>query len=990
MLTNRFPNTCWRSAAFLLILGLTLRPARAQVNVTTFHNDYARDGQNLNETILNPANVASSQFGRLFVQPVDGYAYAQPLYVANLAIAGGTHNVVYVATEHDSVYAFDADSNTGANGSPLWQVSFINPAAGINTVNSAVDLDCSNIAPEVGITGTPVIDLSSNTLYVVAKTNENGVFFQRLHALDITSGAEKFGGPVVIAASVPGSGDASSGGQVAFDPLLNNQRAGLLLLNGMVYIAWASHCDISPFHGWMMAYNAATLAQVAIWNSTPNGSDGGVWQSGAPPAVDSSGYVYLGVGNGTFDLIGDGPDAGDSIVKFGPPGSGKFPVLDYFTPYNEFTLSVEDTDLGSGGVVIFPDQPAGSPHQHLLVEIGKQGSLYLVNRDLMGHFNLGSDTQIVQWIQEIFGGLWGTPAFWNNTLYVGGTNDALQAFAFNTSTGLLSTTPVSASPETYYYPGSTPSISANGTTNGIVWALEEDSSSAILHAYDATNLASELYNSSANASQTAGPPVNFAVPTVVNGKVYVGTATQLAVYGLVGPPPAPPMLVSPGNYATGVSLTPVLSWDPVAGATSYDVYFGTSPTPPLVVNTTGSSYTPPALLVNTVYYWTIAAHNLAGVTVSATWSFTTVATPGPPVLMSSSTGLWERTVINSPFPLPLQALITDAGGNGIAGLAVTFAAPASGASVSFAGGATVTTDAQGLAVAPAITANAVAGSFVVTATAGSLSTMFNLSNLSAVGIPDDFNGDGLPDIVWQDPVGGSSQVWFLNGLEAIGSIGAAAISGPNTWRIVAVADFNGDGQPDVVWQDPSSGAAQVWFLGSPGTSFLGAATIALANPWRIVAAADFNLDGYPDLVWQDPVSGAVQIWYMGGPQGTTVIGAANITASNAWKVVGAGDFNGDGYPDLLWQDPVSGSAQIWYLSGAQGDVFSSAVDLSGANPWRIVSVADYNLDGHPDVVWQDPVSGESQVWFLNGVQGTSLLGASALSGPNTWRIVGPR
>ncbi len=238
--------------------------------------------------------------------------------MANVSIAGGTHNVEYVATEHDSVNAFDADSNTGVNGSPLWKMSFINPAAGITTLNN-VDVNCTDIDSEVGITGTPVIDLTSNTLYVVAATKENGAFFQRLHALDITSGVEKFGGPVVIQASVPGSGDGSSGGQVAFDPLMNNQRSGLLLVNGLVYIAWASHCDNPPYHGWLMAYDAQSLQQVAVWNATPNGSDGGVWQSGAGPAADGNGFVYLSTGNGTFDLNTGAPDAGDSIVKFGPP-----------------------------------------------------------------------------------------------------------------------------------------------------------------------------------------------------------------------------------------------------------------------------------------------------------------------------------------------------------------------------------------------------------------------------------------------------------------------------------------------------------------------------------------------------------------------------------------------------------------------------------------------------------------------------------------------
>jgi FG-GAP-like repeat len=965
-----------------------LLTAHAQVNVTTYHNDNARDGQNLNESILTPASVNASQFGQLFTQPVDGRLYAQPLYVSGVQIAGGTHNVVYAATEHDSVYAFDADSNGGANVSPLWQVSFINPAAGITTVDSQNDLDCTNINPEVGITGTPVIDLTSMTLYVVAKTKENGAFFQRLHALDITSGAEKFGGPVVIQATVNGTGDNNNGGKVSFDARWNNQRPGLLLQNGLVYITWASHCDIAPYHGWMMAYNPQTLQQVAVWNVTANGSDGGIWQSGAPPAADSS-YVYLATGNGTFDLNETGGvDAGDTLVKLGPPGGGVFPLLDYFTPYNQANLSINDTDLGSGGVVLLPDQPQGAPHAHLLVEIGKEGSVYLVNRDSMGHYNPTGDSQIVQWIPEVLGGLWSTPAFWNNTLYVGGSTDALEAYSFNANnSGLLSMNPVSASLQTFNFPGTTPAISASGNTNGIVWALEEDSDSTVLHAYDATNLANELYNTGQNSP---GGSVKFAVPTIANGKVYVGTSTLLAVYGLFGQPSAAPTLVSPDNGATGISLTPVLSWNAVTGAASYDVYFGTSPSPPLVTNTTATTYSPNALPISTVYYWKVAARNQGGTVASSVWSFTTLATPGPPISMTATSGSWERTLINTQFPLSLQATVTDAGGNGVGGITVTFTAPGSGASGSFAGSTTVTTDSQGVASAPALTANGITGSFVVTATGSSLNTAFSLTNLQVKAVASDFNGDGHPDMVWQDPTAGSSQVWFLNGMQNIGLVGATTLSGGNPWRIVAVADFNGDGYPDVVWQDPVSGAAQVWFLGSPGTTILGVATIAISNPWRIVAAADFNLDGYADLVWQDPVSGWVQIWYLGGAQGTTLISTANLTQLNPWHVVGTGDFDGDGHPDMLWQDPVSGIPQIWFLGGAQGNVLSSAVNLSGANPWQIVSVADFDLDGHPDVVWQDPVSGASQVWFLNGTQGTALLGASVLSGSNSWRIAGPR
>ena len=613
-----------------------LLTARAQVNVTTYHNDNARTGQNLNESILTPAAVNPNQFGKLFTQPVDGYIYAQPLYVSNLQIAGGVHSVVFVATEHDSVYAFDADSNAGPNGSPLWKVSFINPAAGITTLDSFDDTSCSDLVPEIGITGTPVIDLPSKALYVVVRTKENGVFVQRLHTLDITTGAEKFGGPVVIQASVPGTGDGSSGGQVPFDPLHENQRPGLLLQNGLVYITWASHCDHGPYHGWAIAYNAQSLQQVAVRNATPNGGDGGIWQSGAAPAADSSGNVFLATGNGTYDLNTGGADAGDSIVKLGPPSGANLPLLDYFTPFNQSSLNAGDVDLGSGGVLLLPDLPGGSAHQHLLAEVGKQGTIYLVDRDAMGHFNPSDDTQIVQSLPGAVTGVWGMPAFWNNTVYVGGESDHLKAFSFNDSnSGLLSIAPVSASSGTYHYPGTTPAVSASGSVNGILWALDYISNgSAVLHAYDATNLANELYNTTQKSQDAPGPAVKFAVPTIANGKVYVGTATQLAVYGITAALPAVPALLSPANGATGIDLTPALTWSPSAAATSYNIYFGTSSPPAFATNTAATSYSPASLSENATYFWEIVATTSYGSAASPIWSFSTVTCP-PTVIPSA-------------------------------------------------------------------------------------------------------------------------------------------------------------------------------------------------------------------------------------------------------------------------------------------------------------------------------------------------------------------
>jgi hypothetical protein len=387
------------------------------VSVTTYHNDNSRTGQNLHESILTPANVNPSQFGRVFVQPVDGYIYAQPLYVPNVSIGGATHNVVFVATEHDSVYAFDADSAAGANANPLWHVSFINPP-GVTAVDSYNDAGCGDLVPEIGISGTPAIDTGSGTLYVVANTKENGAFFQRLHALDIATGNEKFGGPVAIHGTVAGTGDGSSGGQVSFDALKQNQRPGLLLRNGVVYIASASHCDISPYHAWVFGYNASTLQQVAVWNSTPNGGLGGIWQGGGGPAADSAG-IYFATGNGTFDVNTGGKDWGDTILKMSGPTGGTLRPLSYFTPFNQDVLAADDTDLGSGGVVLLPDLPAGSAHQHLLVQCGKEGSVYLVDRDNMGGYNSTTD-QVVQELAGATGGIWGMPAYWNNTVYFGG------------------------------------------------------------------------------------------------------------------------------------------------------------------------------------------------------------------------------------------------------------------------------------------------------------------------------------------------------------------------------------------------------------------------------------------------------------------------------------------------------------------------------------------------------------------------------------------
>ena len=499
--------------------------------VLTYHNSNARTGRNTNEMILTPANVSTTNFGLLFNYPVDGKVYGQPLIMTNVAIAAkGVHNVLFAATEHDSVYAFDADSNAGTNAAPLWQVSFINPAAGVTTIPSA-ELGTPPISPEVGITGTPVVDTASGTIYVEARTKEvaGGVtnYVHRLHALDIRSGAEKFGGPVVIQGSVAGTGDGSVNNVLAFNPLREHNRPGLLLNNGIIYIGYASLADLSPFHGWLFGYNATNLARVAVFNANSNGSEGGIWEGGCGPTTDPAGNIYVSTGNGTFD----GPtnyDYGDSLLKLATTNG--LQLTDYFTPHNQAAMDTNDVFLGSAGFVVLPDETGSTAHPHLLICSDKQGTVYLVDRDNLTHYQPAGDLIV----QEITGKMtksYCTPAYFNHMVYYIGLRGPLEMFSL--SNAVLGSTIVSNTTTSYVPIGATPSLSAYGLTNAIVWALQNDLGASVLHAYDAYSLA-DLYNSS-TVSQNPGPEINFAVPTIVNGKVYVGTATNVSVFGLISP-----------------------------------------------------------------------------------------------------------------------------------------------------------------------------------------------------------------------------------------------------------------------------------------------------------------------------------------------------------------------------------------------------------------------------------------------------------------------
>lgn len=513
------------------------RAGLATTAVTTYKGNSFRTGQYADETILTTSNVTVAQFGKRVSYPVDGYVYAQPLFMPDVTIAGKTHNVVFVATQHDSVYAFDADQLSTSPA--LWHTSFIDPAHGITTVSSA-DVSCNDIVPEIGVTGTPVIDDIAGTLYVVAKTKDNGQVVQRLHALDITTGKDRPGSPVLIQASVPGTGAGSSNGVVKFNPLRENQRSALLLLNGVVYISWASHCDNDPYHGWVIGYNATTLQQVpgAIYNTSPNGTRAAIWQSGGGPAAESAGYIYFATGNGTFDVDSGGPDVGDSIVKLTTQNG--LHRVDYFTPFNQACLEAADADLGSGGVLLLPTS-------NELICVGKEGRVYVVNRDNMGKYtpianpcNNQNLTHVDKVLQElppgtIVGGVWGTPAYWSATtgefMYTIGVKDHVKAFKL--TNGLISTPALSQSPESFTYPGGNPVVSSNGSVanTGILWTIDPK---AILRAYNATDLSKELYNSGQNASRDGlGSYVKFSVPTVAIGHVFVGTQNSLVVFGLL-------------------------------------------------------------------------------------------------------------------------------------------------------------------------------------------------------------------------------------------------------------------------------------------------------------------------------------------------------------------------------------------------------------------------------------------------------------------------
>lgn len=612
------------------------------VSILTGRSDVGRTGLNSHEVILTPTNVSSANFGRLFSYPVDGCMIAQPLVLANVSIpGGGVHNLVFAATEHDSVFAFDADNNTGANASPIWHTSFINPAGGVTPLSTATDLQASTspgfYGPEVGISSTPVIDPVSGTIYVVAKTKEitanSTNYFHRLHALDVATGAEKFGGPIVIEGSVQGFGDGFEfPGVVSFLPWKHMTRPALLLNGGVLTVSFSSHQDFPPYHGWVFTYNPYTLQQLGVFCTTPNGSAGSIWQASSGPAADDQGNVYFETGNGTFNASDQ--NFGDSVVKLSTTNG--LTLSDYFAPNNQLFLNLEDLDIGSAGLILLPDAVGSAAHRHLLVAGSKTGVFWLLDRDNLGQFNIAGDNQIVQEIAGAVAGMWVTPAYFNGRIYYCAGGDYIKAFAV--SNAVIQTTPVSQSLGTISYPGSSLSISANGVDAAIVWALDSSAhlgGPAVLHAYNAEDLTQELYSSDQNASRDfPGIAIKFTMPTIANGKVYIGTADRLSVFGNLTTLLAPVILPGSGIYTNDVEVS--IS-SPSAGAKIFYTTDGSIPT------TNSTLYSAPFRLVTNSIVQAISAKSGTpnSLVASATYSFFNSA------LLGGGSGLTGRYYANT-------------------------------------------------------------------------------------------------------------------------------------------------------------------------------------------------------------------------------------------------------------------------------------------------------------------------------------------------------
>lgn len=597
------------------LLWLATLPAEGEA-VLTYHNNNARTGANTNETQLTRANVNPQSFGLLMHYDVDAYVYTQPLVVPGVVIPRrGTHDVVYIATENDTVYALDAVSQGGPGAGVLWQRSL---GEGINVVTNHEfggryhNNVLQDMLPRVGITGTPVIDADSGTLYVVAVNREVTTttnYYQRLHALDIATGAERPNSPVNITATYPGHGNTSVNGVLTFNPRQQNQRCALTLAGGVLYIAYSSYADTDPYQGWIIGYDAHTLQPLPkqVFNTAPDATvavfgshagEGALWMGGNGLCVDEHSNLFFEVANGSFDADQGGDDYGDSFLRLATTGG--IAVIDYFTPFNQAALQAADADLGAGGPVLLPDEAGSAAHPHLIAGAGKEGKVYLVDRDHMGHYNPTNDDQIVQSFQMNSGRIFSTPAYFNHTLYYQGIGGVMRAYAIQNAH--LNPTPTSMSHTSFSGFGTTPSVSANGTNDGIVWAIQTDGATrggpAVLHAYNSDNLADELYNSRQEAERdNPGIAVKMTVPTVVNGRVYVGVQGGLAVFGNGEFLPPPTITPAGGDFVNSVVVSLA---DAASGAGIYYTLDDTTPT------AAATLYTGPFAVTNTAKLRVIA------------------------------------------------------------------------------------------------------------------------------------------------------------------------------------------------------------------------------------------------------------------------------------------------------------------------------------------------------------------------------------------------
>jgi len=630
-------------------------------DVLTQHNDVARTGLNPNETLLTTANVNAAQFGKLFSRSVDGIIVGQPLYASSILMGDGlVHNVVYVTTQHNTVYAFDADNNLGANASPIWQVSL----NGAGTPDPIDDYGCTGTHyTEIGITSTPVIDPGKNVMYVVSKTITGDVRNFSLHALDIRTGSELLGGPSIIAGNGPGG--------EAFNAIYQLQRPALLYQNGLIYIGFGGNgCDLYAYDGWLFAYDATSLQFQGVLQVSPSGKKAGIWQGGSAPAVDSLGNIYVVTANGSFDGPGQN-DFGDSVLKLG--WNGAFSVLDYFTPYNQFDLMKNDEDLGSSGALILPDQPGPYPHE--LIAGGKEGTLYLINRDNMGQFNGTADNVVQSIPHAVVEELNGIPTYWNGSVYLGGDFDFIKQYSL--VNGMLTSTPVAQTTVPFMGAGpASTSISANGNTNGILWALGH--SNQILYAFDAANLANKLYDSTQapGLRDKLAKITRFVTPTISNGKVYIGGKADLSVFGLL-----PALVAVAGNNQTGIE-SQVL---PVGLSVRATDAYVPSGIPGVSVTCkdgkAGGDFTPVTQVTDangiaTFTYKLPGKPQTVNITcsnknfVSATFSET--VTTGPPTHVIIVSGNNQTAPINTQLPNPLVVRVADAKNFGISGVTVTF------------------------------------------------------------------------------------------------------------------------------------------------------------------------------------------------------------------------------------------------------------------------------------------------------------------------------